>query len=86
MPNNLEVCAIIKHTIIATNVGKIAEIRVHFMLPVSFLIVHMVVPQGKCRSENSIKLMAVIKFQPWLISIFFKASRFSKSTIEPADK
>jgi len=34
---------------------------VHFILPVSFLMVKRVVPQGKWSKENNIKFKAVIK-------------------------
>lgn len=45
--------------VIATTVGISTPRAVHFQLPVSFLIVSIVVPQGQCNKLNSMVLRAV---------------------------
>lgn len=45
-PVSLANWATMKHTIIAINVGISVARAVHFALPVSFLMVHKVVPHG----------------------------------------
>jgi len=37
---------------------------VHFTLPVSFQIVYVAVPHGKCKTENNIKQIAVTVVKP----------------------
>ena len=52
---------------IPQTVGIKKERRVHFRLPVSFLIVRQVVAQGQCIRENKIVLTAVIQVQPFAV-------------------
>lgn len=55
--------------------------KAHLKLPVSFLMVNKVVPQGKCNRENNMVAMAVSQVQPLLINILCKVSRLSGSII-----
>ena len=57
--------------------GIINAAKVHFELPVSFLMVNNVVEQGQCRRENNITFMAVNAVQPLDISICLKDSMLS---------
>ena len=52
---------------IPQTVGIKKERRVHFRLPVSFLMVRQVVAQGQCIRENKIVLTAVIQVQPFAV-------------------
>lgn len=71
--------------IIPTAVGITNDNAVHFQLPVSFLIVHNVVAQGKWMSENSIVQTAVIHVHPLLTNKSFKAVKLSISIIYDDD-
>jgi hypothetical protein len=76
---------IIKQHITPIAVGNNAEIIIHFTLPVSFLIVSNVVPQGKWNNEKTIVQTAVTKVQPLFTKIIFNASKLSYSTNIPVD-
>lgn len=65
------------------NVGTRKEIRVHLMLFVSFFIVRSVVEQGQCRTENTMKFMAVKTVQPLSVSILPISARDSVSVRVP---
>lgn len=59
------------HIIIPHIVGSTIEIKVHFLLLVSFNIVKQVVEQGQCIREKIIVQMAVFIVQPFKINTFF---------------
>ena len=67
-------CATTKQTARPMPTGRSAETTVHLALRVSFQMVKMVVAQGLCSSENSIRLTAVSMADPrgsvpaWLIN------------------
>lgn len=52
-----------KHAISPQRVGIRKDSKVHFQLPLSFLIVNKVVEQGQCIRENNIIDPAVIHVQ-----------------------
>ena len=60
------------------------DIAVHFILPVSFFMVKIVVAQGQCKSEKSITEMAVAAVQPFEISISFIAVSPESSVRAPS--
>ena len=70
-------------SIIPQIVGRIKEITDHLKLPVSFLMVIKVVLQGKCKSENSITLIAVRIVHPFAFNISPTAKVSSKLTRFP---
>ena len=55
--------------IVGINIARM----VHFVLPVSFFMVRMVVPHGKWHIVNSMNDIAVIIVQPLVIRIFFNS-------------
>ncbi len=70
----------IKHTTKATTVGMIKASIVHFKLPVSFLMVHIVVEQGQWSRLNNMVFNAVRIVQPLFRKISLSEVRFSMST------
>jgi hypothetical protein len=64
---NLVAVATTAHTRTAMASGISAPNNVHFSLRVSRQIVQMVVPQGLCSSEYSIRHTAVSSVQPWSV-------------------
>lgn len=73
-----------QHIVIPATVGITKAKMVHFRLPVSFLIVKHVVPQGKCIKENIITQIAVVAVQPFANKSDFSAKSDSNSNILPA--
>ena len=53
-----------KHVIKAAVSGIRFDNIVHFTLLVSFQMVYVVVPHGKCKTENNIKQTAVTMVKP----------------------
>ena len=62
--------------------GISAPNSVHFALRVSRQIVQMVVPQGLCSRENSIRHTAVRSVQPWSVRMLPRTEP-SRATIRP---
>lgn len=82
-PKMRQILATQKHTIIPTAVGRTNEIKVHFMLWVSFLMVMQVVEQGQCINENSMVQIAVTGVHPLSKSSVFNCVRSWKSVRLP---
>ena len=66
-------------------VGSIIAVRVYFTLRVSFHIVDIVVEQGQCISENSMKHIAVTHVQPLSASSSLRLSRLLYPSITPVE-
>lgn len=78
---SIAICDTTKQTSIPVNVGMRNASAVHFQLPVSFLIVSIVVAQGKWISENSMVQMAVTQVHPLATNSSLRAARLSISNI-----
>lgn len=77
--NILKIKLTLKHKIMPIIVGIKIEIKVHLILPVSFLIVKQVVEQGKCISEKIMKHIAVINVQPLSTNNVFRSNKLLNS-------
>lgn len=76
-PIILDIIDTIKHIQNPQTVGTNIESRVHFSLPLSFLIVRQVVEHGQCIKENNITHIAVSDVQPLDTKISFKVDKLS---------
>lgn len=72
-----------KHRVMPQRVGRAKAKAVHFMLPVSFLMVRQVVPHGKWNRQKSIVQRAVAPVQPLAIRRVFNSKRLLKSVRVP---